>query len=345
MKFRIQIIIILLSCLASCREKNKDDITERDLLFTQVSPLENLGSPLNMIISGNKLLISDFYGDRLVHLIDLSSGKEINRIVSQGEGPGEMVSPVQIAIDSDSLFIYSRPIFTIFNGYPIDNPVVAKKCLLPMEVMNVFPIGNGLMVASQSAFHNDKDSGEKRYLLLDNEGKILSSFGEYPKFNPKEKNYNAETLSNFHQTINVMPLTSDSFVALGPFDISFYKRTEENNYELTKMIQVDEYDYDVVEGTNFISSQTKLKENYAKGVTDATLWRDNIVLARLFSREPDSPSSIYFEIYDKDGNLKEKILPQPIISAPFCVTKDGKILAIREQGDDYYLMISECIPY
>ena len=56
-----------------------------------------------------------FTGDSLIHCISLKDNKPIAKLGVKGSGPNEVLSPLYIFIKEDSLFMFSRPQWTLYN--------------------------------------------------------------------------------------------------------------------------------------------------------------------------------------------------------------------------------------
>lgn len=331
------LIFLIMISLNSCKQQKEDNFEFERIDFKSLMRISDIGLPLEFIAAGDTLFISDFYGDSLVHVYDLNQKVKINQIINKGNGPGEVMPPIKLSLINDSIFVYSRPIFGLFEGVRSLNPELKLKTLVPTRTMNIFSLGNNLFIASQSAFNCNDNFSSDRFLALDSLGNISYSFGEYPKFLPMETNMNEEVLSNFHQTNSIFFNKDGDLIATGPYDISFYSKDGEKKFKLKKMLKVADYDYEYNEGTQLMSARTKIKDGSSGNIIGSVPFKEYIVLGKLVQEYPVEENIIEFLIYDNQGEFIKKLKPDHKVEAPFCITDAGEIIAIYNNENDTYL--------
>ena len=65
------------------------------------------------------LLINEFHGDSLIIVYNLNTNQIDRHLISKGEGPNELIPPLDLCVTDNNLYILSRPIFSL-NHIPLD---------------------------------------------------------------------------------------------------------------------------------------------------------------------------------------------------------------------------------
>lgn len=193
------IIIAVLLITISC--KKEDKVHFKEVTAMQVDSLEEtfINIPLEMIFYKNYILMSDFNGDSLVHIFDTTKNKIIRRSAYRGDGPNDFLSPLQLVNLNDSvIFINNRWHYNFGNFQLCDKlefTISGKRhYTVSTDVDMVFPLDNKRYIAS-GRFN------EGRYALLNNNGQVIQSFGNYPHYMKGENKIPNFPKFMFHQSI------------------------------------------------------------------------------------------------------------------------------------------------
>lgn len=194
-----QFLIGLLSitCI-SCKEYTRIAFPQTENIeFSVWEDSSMLAVPLEMVQNGNYLYVSDFRGDSLLHIYDITSHKIIRTDLPYGDGPDEFLSPLQMVFTDSILFLHNRWHYNcrkvLFNPDSFTYQPINKINLLPTDIDLLYPLSKDRYIAS-GRFK------EGRYALLDKEGNITEYFGEYPEYTNYEKKIANFPKFMFHQT-------------------------------------------------------------------------------------------------------------------------------------------------
>ncbi len=186
MKYIILSITFLFFCV-SCEERYRKFVFNNSEAV-KVSILQDsseIGLPLEMIKYNDYLFISDFRGDSLLWIYDVCNNKMVKKYAPVGEGPNEFLSPIQFILIDSTFIIHNRWHFNsgkyIFNKADLTFSQIEEKISLSTDIDMIFPLNNNSYVAS-GRFKNS------RFVILNNQGKITSTFGDYPDYNSEEVN-------------------------------------------------------------------------------------------------------------------------------------------------------------
>lgn len=83
---------------------------QEKLVFEDIDYPEILGDIMQVIKIDSLLLINDYYGDSLLTVFNLNSNKIERKLLGQGDGPNELLSPLEVLLLDNNLWILSRPI-------------------------------------------------------------------------------------------------------------------------------------------------------------------------------------------------------------------------------------------
>lgn len=342
---KFSLLVLAAAVLFSCSErKERELVAEESLEFNEVALLEDLGIPGDIEFVEDKLFITDFRNDSLVYVCSATDGKKLFKFAPKGIGPGEVLSPIMMMINGDSVYINSMPNNTIMSG-SLDNPqqLSKKKDELAYEIAKIYSIGNNEYVASFNAFMGRDEMGKKRYCVLDSNFNPIYYFGEYPRFNSSEKDAPADVLSHYHQTRSILRMGENRLVATSGHDLTFYEKDEDGKYVTLKSECLFPYDYDVRPSTETVSAYTKLKDGYSRGISQMMKYGDKIILGILSEPKPSSSGSLYFEIRDSEGKLLKHMIPTMKVESPIAINDKGEIYGFIETEDGYTLVKSSVI--
>ena len=113
---------VLIMCAFFCmqctskRVAGVDDTIEYDfelqeqMSFEDVAYPDLLGATMQLVKKGDYLFINEFHGDSLIHVFNLRTAQKERCLVASGNGPDELISPLELQMVDDNLWILSRPL-------------------------------------------------------------------------------------------------------------------------------------------------------------------------------------------------------------------------------------------
>ena len=194
--------IILLFTLAlplfSCSESQKRvSFSESTTAKSTALKEAFISIPMDIKKKGDILYAGDFKGDSLLYCYSLSEQRFVNQMLPQGQGPDEFLSPVEFFLSDSSAFIHNRWHFTaqnyIFNTKDFSIQRQGELIHLPMSIDRVYPISESRFIAS-GVFE------DCRFLILDNDGNVISKCGDFPNYQSGEENIPNTAKGMFHQS-------------------------------------------------------------------------------------------------------------------------------------------------
>ena len=240
-----------------------------------------LGQPIALEHFNNQLIISDFRTDSLLTIFDLNINQVISTLSRKGIGPNEALPPLMISIVNDTLLTFNRGKFQI--GYYLlkekyntreENIFLFK---VPTEVYRIVYLRNNIFL-SAGFFKN-------RYALLNINGDIDRTFGDFPEFLSGEKDRPTDAKVMFHQILNFTTNRNRKKAAclsshiLDIIDFS-------DNVFIHQRVQLDTYDYKFSTG-NIVRADRTI--NTSRGALDITSTEKYIYV--LFNYSKDDRSS------------------------------------------------------
>lgn len=194
---KIQLLALTL-LLVSCSESQKrvsfsESTAAKSTVFTEAI----ISIPMDIKKRGDILYVSDFNGDSLLYCYSLSKERFINKMLPQGQGPGEFLSPVEFFISDSSVFIHNRWHFTAqnytFDANDFSIRPQGELIHLPMNFDRIYPLSESRFVAS-GVFD------DCRFLILDNNGNVISKCGSFPNYQSEEEAVPNMAKAMFHQS-------------------------------------------------------------------------------------------------------------------------------------------------
>lgn len=331
--------------LSGCSQPNRDGSVADDTIdFEQVGMIGPMSLPISMNVKGDTLYVSVFHGDSLLTIYHEPTGEYVRSTILRGNGPGEMQAPIQPMFVDDKVYVFSRPLMTMFKSDIKHIDKMERIGTGPVVLSNIFAIGEDRFVGSMSAFGADEKTKLERYAMLDDSLNVMYTFGRYPSAGPNERADDADALSHFHQTNNVLKYNDSTLIAVGCRDISFYALGDDGKYTCRDIVIVCPYDYDVEGATEIISARTRLRDGYPRNISDAVLYDGKIILAIYAGTSPSSEDNIYFEIRDGEtGELIRRLTPNCEVTTPFAINDKGEIIAVKNLEDGMAIMRSKPI--
>lgn len=247
-------------CLTGCsgsRKKEAEKIgytfdKQEQLSFQEMAYPGLLGESMQILKKDSLLLINDFYGDSLIHVFNLRTGYREGALVAKGDGPGELLPPVELQWVDSQLWLLSRPLHRLSriswegnSRLPIENEGQAST-----EADCFIPLGNRQIVFS--------GLWDKRYGIA-RQGAIrdVALFGEYPDFWAAEADIPAMAKGMFHQCRFAINTSKRLFASCSYYVLDIYEYGEEGELPRLKMRkQLGKYEYDYV-SSGMISTQVK----------------------------------------------------------------------------------------
>jgi hypothetical protein len=178
--------IFFVSVIFSCKTDTKEietfgetDFSETVELTPSVLTLDQmLMRPLHIHLSGDFLFLQNHGTAHLYEVYDLNTNRRINECISVGQGPGEMVSPAIVNIDSERIWIYDLGKASIFEYKTEDfvsgsNPPISKTIKLNAIYLQTRLSGDTFIASSL-------ETPKFRFDFFNSEGKLLYSNGTYP---------------------------------------------------------------------------------------------------------------------------------------------------------------------
>lgn len=249
------ICLFFTHCSIDKKDKQYEFNKQESILFRDIDYPEILGVTMQLVKMDSLLIINDFHGDSLINIFNLNTKKIERKLISKGEGPNELLSPLDIQKVDDNLYVLSRPIFSLNH--------ISLKSILNKEDCNIYkdyqmpPRSDCFLPLTTSQF---LFSGlwEKRYAHLNTTSNIIQEFGEYPDFWEDEKSISKEAKAMFHQCFFGRHPTQNLFVSCSGYVLEIYSYNDKG-IELPTLLfkkQLGIYSYDYTLG-NAISANLK----------------------------------------------------------------------------------------
>ena len=323
--------------IAGCKGKSNESILN-ELDFTTIGEGFDIGDPTQIVAEDKCLSIIDRSGDSIVWRINPENGEGGGRLYAKGVGPGEMLPPVNHLSAGDSIYVYSRPTFTLYSA-PISKPdSIRKTGLVPFAVSRIFNFDNDRFIASLFPFGDSGVDASKRFMIMDTSGKQLSLFGSYPRLWDSEKDYPDDVLASFHQTNSILIPDNSHIVAFTSNVMSVYKKRGDSYESVLEKIIIP-YEYDYTPATANMSAMTNSRKDFGGVIVGACLYGDKII-AGIGGKKDGITVMKRFEVYDLEGNLERSFIPLEDLLPVFTVSKDGCIFSLQENENSTVLMKS-----
>ncbi|MDL2278274.1 TolB-like 6-bladed beta-propeller domain-containing protein [Parabacteroides sp. OttesenSCG-928-G07] len=291
----ILFVLIILSNCVTDKESPYEFSKVENISFNKIDYPDTLGVTLQLLKRDNLLIINDFYGDFFVSLFDLENKEIENRIIAKGNGPNELSSPLDLQFYGESLYVLSRPLFSlnhmewdiIKNG----SPVLYKDFQLPSKSDRFVVLNDSLFVFS--------GLWDKRYGYLNiKDTNDIREFGEYPHYWQEENNLSNEVKAMFHQCKFAKHPDKYMFASCSGYVFEIFSYDPVNN-SLPNLIfrkQLGKYSYTYTDG-NIL--RTKADEGSDPKVIDIAC-SEHYVYIITQSKEDKKKRNIM--VLDWDGN-------------------------------------------
>lgn len=189
------LLFFLVPFLSSCVTSGKDfvqeifgnkETREVEMLSFEVDSIRN---PYMMEFANNHLFFVDLYQSTFIRVFDWNTRKYKADFARRGVGPDEFLYFTQIASLNNKLYLWDTNKETVYStdltNNDFCNPVYSA-IHIPSDstllgAFKVLPINDDFFVATGLI-------KKHRMALVDKEGKVVKTFGDYPK-ERKDKNY------------------------------------------------------------------------------------------------------------------------------------------------------------
>ena len=261
------ILAIILICSCSDNQNNTLEFNKTqqvDVECTQIPYSDILGISMQLLKKDSLLLINDFHGDSLIHVLDVKHNIVHKKLVSKGIGPNEFISPLAISMTDSTMYIYERQTFRLFS-FPVEMILSSDKSVKLKFTANtqntnsmpliVFPLSDSMFVAS--GIHAD----ETRFSVHNNKGEVMSGFGKYPAYWHEEIDFPNKARSMYHQTYFEKHPSRKLFVAYSGHILGIYQYESIHQAPtLIRELLLSKYRY------NYINNETTVTADRAEGV-------------------------------------------------------------------------------
>lgn len=220
--------------------------SQEQMVFSEIAYPDLLGSTMQIVKKDSLLFINEFHGDSLIRIFNLNNNRIQKHLVSVGNGPNELISPLEIQAVGNELWVLSRPLHSL-NHISFSNidgaSILAQDGLVKSEADCFMPLGNGNVVLS--GFFT------KRYGLMNLQDKnLIKEFGDYPDFWLNEKDIPVTAKAMFHQCRFAINTEKQLFASCSYFVLDIYKYDADGKRvpELKVRKQLGKYEYDFESG-------------------------------------------------------------------------------------------------
>lgn len=191
------LVLLLLACLAGCSQSTQRvSFNETSQATSKVLSEAVVSMPMDIKKVNNLLYISDFSRDSLLHCYDLNRQCFVKKMLPQGQGANEFLSPIEYFFSDTTLFIHNRWHFTAqeYTFHEADFSIEPRKekLRLPQSVDRIIPVKNNKYIAS-GVFD------DCRFQILDATGKCIAKCGDFPAYQEGEENIPYTAKAMFHQ--------------------------------------------------------------------------------------------------------------------------------------------------
>lgn len=323
-------VLITILLFNSCNEK----ISNYEALFdkkqvTQCIPIEYpelLGIPMQIIKKDSLLIINDFKGDSLVQVFNLKN-KELHKLISVGNGPNELISPLELQLVNDRLFIFCRQFFNVHSMSIHERSSFKTLFSLPAESSRFLYLTDSIILCSGYF--------DTRYAILNNKGEKTDEFGDYPTYWENEKDIPISARAMFHQCGFSKHPNKPNFISYSSHIVEIYNYNTLNKYpDLIKKMQLNKYNYTYTTG-NILS--TKKGDDVERGIIDAFCSEKYIYLLYDPNKEnQETRKNSRILIFDWNGN-PIKIIDFDSFVEIFTINEDESIGFCITESPDYTL--------
>jgi hypothetical protein len=293
----------LLLC-AACQHtaKVKFPVTEQVTVHLLDSSMM-MGSPMDMARYQDFLLISDYQGDSLIWVYDMNKRRCVQRLAPVGEGPHHFTSPLQMIVDDSRLILHNRWRFTY---QPYEMSVRADTIhLQPIgSLVRMWPTVDRLCAIKDNRLVAVGPT-EERYQILNDQGQVIDSIGEYPSFIRGESGLPATARYIAHQTSMTYNRRDNLLASISPHVLEIIDCNGDRPV-VKKTILLSMYGYspDISETGTSVNSEVGTESGAVRiSSTDEYIYL--VYDPNLIGGEPSLKLEIW--VFDWEGNPVKKI--------------------------------------
>lgn len=257
MKNILCLVFLLLftgGCNVNVEKPYRFDV-EYPIEFEEIPYPEILGETIQLLKYDSLLFVNDYHGDSLIHQFNLRTGNIERKLFGKGEGPNEVIPPLEIQLTDTFLYVLSRPLYRLghvgWSSLKEESIMLEKDFQLPPLSDCFVSLGNSRFIFS--GFF------DKRYAYLDiNRGGELKEFGDYPAYWSDEKDLSPRVRAFFHQCIFAKHPTKNRFVSCSGYVMEVFSFDPQGNTlpELVFRKMLGKYSYDFTEG-EFVTAKVR----------------------------------------------------------------------------------------
>lgn len=323
-------VLIIALLFVSCSYTDKEPASEKLISsFEEINVL--IGLPGSMSVYGDYLIIDNWTDDgKLLELVDINSGTSVRRCINRGDGPADLLDPIDFKVRGDSLLCLSRRV-SKFKMYSIPN-------LLSSDSLMCNPMDFGRFDRFTSStkgyffFGPGKADGLSIYNSTGNFVNTLPLFSEY---DDKLKN---ESLM-YRMKQGFFDVSDDGrYLAFGGSFLGvlkFYEINADGSYGLIQNIEFDHRMQDKImdKGENVVIDQSDLDHCWDVQYFNGAFY---VQYNGLPMSDTSSMSSILK--YSEDGQLQACYKFRfPLVS--FCMKDENSAFGISKNNDGDYILV------
>ena len=326
--------LLLLVCLVGCSQSpQRVSFDETAQAASKVLSEALVSMPMDIKKVHNMLYISDFSRDSLLHCYDLSKQSFVRKMLPQGQGANEFLSPIEYFFSDSTLFIHNRWHFTaqeyVFHETDFSIEPAKEKFHLPQSVDRIIPVNKGRYMVS-GVFE------DCRFQLLDAAGKCIAKYGDFPSYQDGEEKIPYTAKAMFHQLQLGYNGALDRLAAVSSNVLEIWENASDE-LALRKRLLLAPYHYKFEESPDgvYAANDNPDAELGARGiaVTDRyvyVLYNPNTYRAH-DERTENRNSEIW--VFDWEGEPVRKILTDTRIECLYVDKDDAQFYCVMSAPD------------
>ena len=291
--FYVIILLLFVQCTNQGNMVGYSFETCQNLHLEEMEYTEILGDPMQIVKKDSILYINDYFGDSLIHVYNLNSNKVERKLVSKGNGPNELIPPLEIQYQNDKLWILSRPLHLLYN-ISLDEMESSKslskigQVRVESDCFAIFPNYQKIVF---SGFWNSRYAFCEMSDLM-----TVEEFGKYPDFWYEENSIPQDVKAMFHQCRFAVNEKKGKMVSCSYFVLEIFDIMNDAIPKLSFRKQLGKYRYDYI-ATEQV--RTKMKEG-CDPVTIDVVATDNYLY--LLMQDSENRRNRNIAILDWSGN-------------------------------------------
>ena len=322
------ILFFLTACTAGKYKRYSDSFDiKKSVELELVEYPDILGTAMQLLKKDSLILINDFSGDSLIHVFDVKNRQLIRKIVSVGNGPNELISPLEIQLTENNLYIFYRQASLLYSIpcslIPEGSENMKKRFYVSPGANHLYPLSDSIFISS--GFY------QKRYALINMDGKIFKEFGEYPAYWAAENDIPVNARAMFHQTDFLRHPERQRFLTYSSHIIEIYDYLNPDAPVLVKDMLMEKYSYKYTNGEILSTDKGTDTE---RGIVCVASSHEYIYVVYDPNKSIHEGKGSQICIYDWDGNPIELLLFDKSISCLVIDEEEKRGYVIAEYPDD-----------